>query len=523
MLTDARALASGTILDADVCIVGAGAAGITLAREFAGAEFRVILLEGGGLTFEHRSQFLNRGQLAGHSSLPLDATHRRQFGGTTAVWFGRCRPLEALDFESRPWVPYSGWPFSAPDLDTYYARAGAVCELEAHGYDPQDARLAGVGLEDKLFRFSPPTHFGETYFPLLRSAANMHLVVHANASSLTLDDAGTAVTGVRCATLNGKRLLIRARHFILAGGGLENPRLLLNSRDVHTRGLGNLNDLVGRFFMEHAETFVAVAERIPADFPSEYLQLNYESFQRRLSPTPAIGLPDSRLRELRLLSSGMFFVRRPLHKTDDRFYSRRLRGFLELVETLQHRRPPTWAALAGLGKSVVHSPTIVGLMSKALMAKLAGESEYALQLQTETVPNPESRVTLIDRKDALGINQIRLDWRLSAQDLDSFRRSQTCLLDGLTGLGISIRELHHDLDPEGWPVCMLTSRHHMGTTRMNRDARLGVVDANCRVHGIPNLYVAGSSVFPTSGMANPTLTIVALAVRLADHVKQVLN
>jgi choline dehydrogenase-like flavoprotein len=224
-----------------------------------------------------------------------------------------------------------------------------------------------------------------------------------------------------------------------------------------------------------------------------------------------------------LLSSCIFFVKRPLHKTDDRFYSQRLRGFIELVEVLQHRRPPSRTTLQSLGQSVVHSPTILGLMSKALKAKAAGKSQYGLQMQSETAPNPESRVTLIDSKDALGVNQIRLDWRLSSQDLDSFRRSQDCLLAGLTRLGLSIRELHHDRDPEGWPLSMLTSKHHMGTTRMNQAPGLGVVDENCRVHGVPNLYIAGSSVFPTSGMANPTLTIVALAVRLADRIKQVLS
>jgi choline dehydrogenase-like flavoprotein len=150
-------------------------------------------------------------------------------------------------------------------------------------------------------------------------------------------------------------------------------------------------------------------------------------------------------------------------------------------------------------------------------------SHYGLKIQLECAPNPESRLTLADQRDSLGMPRLNLNWKLSQQDLDSYQRFRIAMFDGLAQMGFPIRPINHDLDAEGWPVSMVPSKHHMGTTRMHKDVKQGVVDEHCRVHGINNLYVASSSVFPTSGMANPTLTIVALALRIADKVKGLLQ
>jgi choline dehydrogenase-like flavoprotein len=523
MLIDARTLSSGSELEADICIVGAGAAGISLAREFAGAQLRVILLEGGGLKFEHRSQFLNRGEVRGRSDLPLENTRRRQFGGTTAVWFGRCRALDAIDFEHRSWLPYSGWPFSKAELDPYFSRADQLCQIPALEDRTNSDALAGSGLERKLFYFSPPTHFGQAYAADLLSAGNIQLAIHANAISIDLDEAGRRATSILSATLNRNTFRVRARYFILAMGGLENPRLLLNSRDRYPAGIGNGQDLVGRFFMEHIYMYIAAATSIPPSFPPEYLRLNYESFQRNLEPTPAIGLPESFLRDQHLLNTAAFFVRRPIYKTDDRFYSRQMQGFLCLVEMLEHRRAHSWQIIQHLRQTAANRGTVFALMKQALRGKLGRLSEFGIYVQAEPVPNRESRVQLSSSRDALGVNRISVEWQLSAQDLESIRRFEGYLLSGLEKCGVSLRRLQLDRDAEGWPVSMPASKHHMGTTRMSTDPRQGVVDENCRVHGISNLYMAGSSVFPTAGMANPTLTLIALAVRLADHIKQALR
>jgi choline dehydrogenase-like flavoprotein len=205
MLIDARSLPNNEQLSVDVCIVGAGAAGIAVARELAGAQFTVILLEGGGLKFEHRSQFLHRGKSRGRSYPPPENTRRRQFGGTTAAWFGRCRPLDAIDFEARPSLPNSGWPFGKSELDKYSARAADLCQIEGGGFEMAEDPLAPTGLESKLFQFSPPTHFGQAYLKDLQAASNMRVVLHANAAEIELDESGTRTTNIRCLTLNRRR------------------------------------------------------------------------------------------------------------------------------------------------------------------------------------------------------------------------------------------------------------------------------------------------------------------------------
>jgi choline dehydrogenase-like flavoprotein len=523
MLIDARALPANEVLRANVCIVGAGAAGISLAMEFAGAQFSVLLLEGGGLGFEHSSQFLNCGQSRGRAFPPLENTRRRQFGGTTAVWFGRCRALDAIDFQSRPSFPNNGWPFSRDELEPFTLRALDLCQIESDDSRMQRDVFTAAGLESKLFHFSPPTHFGQAYLPRLRAAANLRLVLHTNVTEIELDPGGGTVTRLLCATLGGRRFSIAARFFILATGGLENPRLLLNSRKVHPSGIANSGDLVGRYFMEHIYAFPAAVTAFPAGFPPEYMRLNYDSFQRHIAPTLAIGLPESVMREQGLPNAAAFFVRRPVHKTDDRFYSRKMRGFISLMEVLRHRRAHSRQLIGYARETIVNAGTVLALMGKAAKARLSGLGEYALHLQMEPVPNRESRITLVDSRDALGVNQICVEWRLTSQDLEGLQRFVDLILRGLASFGLQTRLIHHERDEEGWPVFMPSSRHHMGTTRMSRNPRSGIVDQDCRVHGIGNLYLAGSSVFPSAGMANPTLTIIALAVRLADHLKRVLS
>ena len=522
MLIDARSLPNHEQLNADVCIVGAGAAGISIARELVREQFTVILVEGGGLKFEHRSQFLHRGKSRGRNYPPPENTRRRQFGGTTAAWFGRCRPLDAIDFEARPAIPNSGWPFDKSELDKYAARAADLCQIEPSGFDMAKDPLASTGLESKLFHFSPPTHFGQAYLKDLQEASNMRVVLHANAAEIELDESGTRTTHIRCLTLSRKEVRVAARIFVIAGGGLENPRLLLNSRKVHTNGIANSDDLVGRYFMEHIYGFTAAVESIPSGFPEDYLRLNYESFQRHIAPTPAIGLPEAVLRAEGLPNASAFFVQRPIHKTDPRFYSAGMQGFINLVETLEHRRAPSWRTVEHARQALLNAGTALAVMSKAVQGRLRGRSQYAVHLQIEPIPNRESRVLLADTKDRLGVNQLCVDWRLLPQDLRGMERCNELIVRGLESAGVHTRPIQHERDSEGWPVSMPTSKHHMGTTRMSKDPRSGVVDPDCRVHGIANLYIAGSSVFPTAGMANPTFAIVALAVRLAEHIKRVL-
>lgn len=520
MLIDARSLPDRTELECDVCIIGAGAAGITLAKEFAGAQFQVLLVEGGGLKFEHRSQFLHRGRESGRPYRPLEITHRRQFGGTTATWFGRCRPLDRRDFATREWVPHSGWPFQRSEIDPYLPRAYALCQVPSPTQRENSEALPNSGLEGKLFYFSPPTQFGEAYFDDLQRAGNIRSLIHANATEILLDPGGSRVERVQLATLNGKHHRVKARTFILAGGGLEIPRLLLASRRVQARGAGNQHDLVGRFFMEHIFCFSAAVLKMPAGFPAEFLRLNYDVVQTHLEPTAAIGLPEAVMDSQRLLNACACFIKRSAYKTDDLYFSQKLRGFFDLADTIRHRLPHSRKTLGDIGQTVLNSGSVLGLLRLAVDGKLHARHLYSLHIQSEAIPDPESRVTLSNVKDRLGMPELDMHWKLNAQDLDSYGRFEKELLQRMERSGFKLRRFKHDLDDEGWPTYTAPGAHLMGTTRMSDDPHQGVVDRDSRIHGIANLYVAGSSVFPTSGMANPTLMLVALSVRLADHIKQ---
>jgi choline dehydrogenase-like flavoprotein len=484
---DAREVEAGAVLEREVCVIGAGAAGIALALELAGARLRVALLESGGLEDDAETQDLYRGRVHGRAYFPLHEARTRRFGGSTNCWLGLCRPLDALDLERREWVPHSGWPFGLAELRPFYVRAQRVCGLEEWAYDgstwatperpllPLDAELVGT----RNFQVAP-LRFGEVHRGAIASAANVDAFLRANAVEIVTDEAGGLVESVRVATLSGGRFGVRARVFVLAAGGIENARLLLASRRVHAQGLGNARDLVGRFFMEHPH--LAAAAFLPARSDLE-LDL-YRPHRRGKVGNSAVLVPaESVQRRERLLDSWMALASEGTLPGFERALARAVH------EIERAQGPPA---------------------SRAVFLLAVGEQ----------APNPQSRVRLGDETDRLGVPRVQLEWRLSAIDKRSLLRAHELVARELARAGLGRLQILLDPDDATWPADLAGSRHHMGTTRMHPDPAQGVVDASCRVHGVANLFVAGSSVFPTSGAAGPTITIVALAIRLADRIRE---
>ena len=255
MLHDALEIADGTVLEADLAIVGAGPAGITLARAVAGRGRRVLLLEGGGREYEADSQDLYAGTNVGLPYYELEAARLRMLGGTTNHWTGRSVPLDANVFEHRDWVPHSGWPFGLDELLPYYQRAQEVLKLGPFVYQPEPA--ARLPLDPAVirhgFRQIHQFSFGEAYGPELAAADQIDLVLHANVTDIQAHADLRRVERLAIRTLDGRRLSARARAFALACGGLETARLLLASNRQAPAGLGNQNDVVGRYFMEHLD------------------------------------------------------------------------------------------------------------------------------------------------------------------------------------------------------------------------------------------------------------------------------
>ena len=522
MLLDARAVEPQAGLDADICIVGAGAAGITLALELVDRPMRVIVLEGGGTQTDEDSQRLYQGATTGQPYYELDACRFRFLGGSTNAWGGWCRPLDAIDFMARDWVPHSGWPFARDTLNPYYERAHAVCRLGPCDYDAQRWNADGASmvppqsreLADTLFHIRP-IRFGQEYRGALEKASNVRLLLHATALEIEMDPAHQTAVRLSVGTPIGTRFAVRAGAYVLAAGGIENPRLLLASRQGRTSGIGNERDLVGRFFTEHLHVPVAlVAPR--GRTPGFYAAHRVGGATIR----GAVRITDDARRRERLLGCALTF-----HNADDPhdvLSPARMPAAYEslgvLVRAMRRgERPPR--ILRHLGN------VLTGVDSAAAFAYKKVRKVRARRLiigcRAEQSPNPDSRVTLDDSVDAFGMPRARVHWQLTARDHESFDRAQTLWRRELTEGGVELASIATPDVP--WMARMSPGAHHTGTTRMHPDPSRGVVDEHCRVHGTRNVFVGGSSVFPTAGWAPPTLTIVALALRLADHLRTVLK
>lgn len=524
MFIDTRELPDDTDLQADVCIIGGGPAGMTIARELAGASIDVVLLESGGFEPDDATEQLNEGASVGFKYRDLARSRRRGLGGATGHWGGWCRPLDDIDFQAREDVPYSGWPISRADLDPFYERAQPICQLGPYQYDPRYWQTRGLGpffdvrpgrLTNTVYQLSPPTRFGEVYRSDLEEAPNVRALLWANVVEIeTGPDAGH-VTGLRVATLTGRSITVRARRYALATGGIENARLLLASRSAAPAGLGNDHDLVGRFFLEHPHVNVAFFQ--PTD-PA--LDVRFYSRRQPFGPFGVIGalmVPATYLAEHRMLGFSAF-LEPSFYRPESVIEAQAGDGYQSLLELVQAARGGPLPDLLEDIWNVIKDLDAVGQVTAwRLFDRGPG---YQLAVRTEQAPNPASRVFLSEEVDALGVPRVNLDWRLTELDFESVRLGWDLLARelGLAALGRVFMPEDTVISP--WQERIWGGAHHMGTTRMADDPRAGVVDRNCRVHGIDNLFIAGSSVFPTGGFANPTLTIVALALRLADHLKE---
>jgi choline dehydrogenase-like flavoprotein len=525
MFIDARSVPAGTVVETEVCIVGAGAAGITLAREFINSGFRAILLESGGAQPEEATQDLYAGGDIGRPYDIFPVSRLRYFGGTTNHWGGVwCDMPSSLDFEMREGVPYSGWPFPLSYLEPWYRRAQPVLKLGPYGYALSDWGIAPSDIPEpfrgphfvcKVLQQGPATRFGPEYGPELRQARNLSIYLHANALRFDASENGGAVRRVNVGVLPGGRFTVRARIYILAAGGIENARLLLLSKSEVGVGLGNDHDLVGRFFMLHLEYSGGIIV-----LTDPYADLTFQTGEdgaiyKRLGVNRRfvsyISLSDETKRQLKLPTMRLRFQYPRIPEVD-------------ALRRLISRTAPGADILQDLGSVIRKFP---GLATYTVRRMVYGRNKppaplaaIPLNCTSEQMPNPDSRIGLGKDLDFFGLRKVTVDWQLTAEDKRGMATGNRLLGAELGRRGFGRLQSTVPDDDSEWPSDMRGDQHHMGTTRMHREPSMGVVDENCRVHGVENLYVAGCSVFSTGGTFNPTLTIVALALRLADHINE---
>ncbi len=507
MHIDARQLPNNTLIEGDICIIGAGAAGISLALEWMNTPYKVILLEGGGFDYDAAMQDLYRGKTTGQRYYPLESARLHYFGGTTGHWAGFCSTFDPIDFKKRDWVPHSGWPIERKNLDPFYVRAHKNLDLGPYEYSYHYWKDKEPGMEslpfepdtvwNKIWQFSPPTRFGTKYKDAIVNSSNIHLYTYANVIDIIANENASAIKQVTVKNIAGKEHTVKAKYFVSACCAIQNARLLLASNKQAPKGLGNDNDNVGRYFMEHLE--IKSAEMwMPDPDPLKLYAIDYGKTKWRAE----LAISEKKQEEYKILN-----------------------GTASLTPLVAGRQQPAFIDVwkSSDPKERDKSFNKIAEASRKANSK-NGYSSYQLFTRVEQGPNPNSRVTLDTDTDALGMRRATLHWELTPLEKRSIRGIYEIIGQqlGIAAKGrIRLMDYLWDENDNSWPEFTGGGWHHMGTTRMGDDPKVSVVDPNCKVHGISNLFMAGSSCYVTAAAPNPTLTLVALTLRLSDHLKNV--
>lgn len=554
MIRGPEGFAASMTIEADVVVVGAGPIGIVTALELARSGVQVALIESGLERTDQAAQGLATFHACqdDHFHSRSELTVRRQVGGTTALWGGRCVKFDAIDFEDRPITAQAPWPIGYEDIEPYLQTAcdWAVCGQAA--FNARDIPEAAhrdmvAGLPDgevrttDLERWSLPTRFGREYRDALRDTPCLIVWTGLTCTEIVTTEAGASVDHLVVKTLDGREGRVVAAHYVIATGGLEATRLLLASDRHHPAGLGNAGGHLGRWYMAHVEARVARVHFATAEVIYGYERDNDGVYVRR-----RFTVDPDRQRELGMPNAAVWLVNPPI--TDPGHGSGILSGvYLTLISpvgrfmlaggireahTKTYGSPRVVAHLRNIVRDLFPSIRFAVTFSYARFLRRgrkapgffvkSADNSYLLQYHGEHLPHWESRVELTDERDALGMRRIRTRMFFSEVDCESPRKTIVAIDEHLRRHGAGYVEWLTD-DVEGSVRAFMGEKagfHQAGTTRMSKTPEGGVVDPHLQVHGVRGLYVASTSVLPTSSQANPTLLGIALGVRLAEHLAE---
>ncbi len=519
---NANTIEEGASLDYDVCIIGSGAAGIAVAKEFSDSNVSVIMLEAGGIDYEHEMQTDYTYNAINGMEGEWDFTRTRQWGGTTAVWYGRCTKLKPIDYEKRDWVANSGWPIGPAEIDKYHGRALSTLKVShPQAINPcywgESETVKAFDSEEvsaNVFLWSNPKDMAVAHQQNIGQSKAVTLCYYAFVQQIIPSENDDHIDSVQVKSASGKAFSIRAKQVVLAGGSIENCRLLLLSKTNGPNGVGNQNDNVGRYYMDHPR--IEGMAKLMVNFENK----NWATLVQHLDETITdagnmqvfLSLSEKAQKANRLLNHGTVF--RTIFKEQissgylaakNLYYSAigKTEGGIKLQD------------VASLMKGLPH---LAQTSVKQALGKPLTFSHLILIDQLEQEPDRESRIYLDSERDRFDQPKTQIKWEIGQSTTDSLREFHKAIDKRLREINLGWVDSPMISDPDFVPD-YTDACHPSGTTRMSSDPKTGVVDADCKVHGIDNLFIAGSSVFPTVGYANPTLTLVALGIRLADKIK----
>lgn len=522
MLIDGRTLNEGEVIKTDICILGGGPAGITLANELNGSNLKVVLLDAGGEQYEANIQQFYEADSVPNFYPDPQISRLRFLGGASNHWANNTSPFSPLDFEKRDWIANSGWPIGYDDLAPYYIKAAEYCQTGGDGYSSEywlplmeldDLMQEAMYSQLSIAKASlPPTRFYVSHGKSLVESANVYIYKYASVIDLEFDESEKRVVSATFTAYNGKQYKVLSDRFVLSMGGLENARMLLLFNEKYNGRLGNESDNVGRYFMDHPTMNAA-------HLFSEVTRLDSMSrLEGQRFLVAFFELTEKALREEKLIN-----LRMPVTSVTEYGMSDGISSFHILKNSLIKGELPDYF-FTHYGNLILDADMVIeAIARKQFDTKVFDSAKnkpgYQIPMMVEQIPERNNRIHLSAKKDQFDLNKLSIEWNVSEQNRELMWRALEVFARDMGITSIGRLRLLRERASRLFGDQMGFGHHHMGTTRMSDTPENGVVDENCKVFGVGNLYIAGSSVFPTGSHVPPTLTITALSVRLADHLK----